>query len=220
MRRIIWFNPPYSKSVATNIGKKFFQLLRLHFPKQHPLHCLFNDNTVKLSYSCMPSMNNIVKTHNMKILRKEEETNKKEEKSCNCRNRSLCPVENNCLKTSVAYKATVEYENKTANYIGMTENSFKTRYTLHKSSLNHSKNRKQTELSSLIWSLKDNDTPYNLAWSIIDQAQTYQPGKRVCNLCLAEKYYILTGKDLINKKTELLNKCPHRRKFLACNLKP
>ena len=168
----------------------------------------------------MPSMNNIVKAHNMKILRKEEETNKKEEKSCNCRNRSLCPVENNCLKTSVVYKATVEYENKTANYIGMTENSFNTRYTLHKSSLNHSKNRKQTELSSLIWSLKDNDTPYNLAWSIIDQAQTYQPGKRVCNLCLAEKYYILTGKDLINKKTELLNKCPHRRKFLACNLKP
>ena len=94
------------------------------------------------------------------------------------------------------------------------------RTSLHKSSLNHSKNRKQTELSSLIWSLKDNDTPYNLAWSIIDQAQTYQPGKRVCNLCLAEKYYILTGKDFINKKTEPLNKCPHRRKFLACNLKP
>ena len=117
-------------------------------------------------------------------------------------------------------KAAVEYENKTANYIGMTENSFKTRYTLHKSSLNHSKNRKQTELSRLVWSLKDNDTPYNLAWSIIDQTQTYQPGKRICNLCLAEKYYILTGKDLINKNTELLNKCPHKRKFLACNLKP
>ena len=58
-------------------------------------------------------------------------------------NGSFCPVENNCLKTSVVYKATVEYENKTANYIGMTGSSFKTRYTLHKSSLNYSKNRKQ-----------------------------------------------------------------------------
>ena len=29
----------------------------------------------------MPNMNNIVKAHNMKILRKEEETNKKEEKT-------------------------------------------------------------------------------------------------------------------------------------------
>ena len=50
-RCIIWFNPPYSKSVATNIGKEFLKLLRVHFLKQHPLHRIFNDNTVKLSYS-------------------------------------------------------------------------------------------------------------------------------------------------------------------------
>ena len=49
-RQIIWFNLPYSKSVSTNIGKEFFKLLGLHFPKQHPFHCLFNDNMVKLSY--------------------------------------------------------------------------------------------------------------------------------------------------------------------------
>ena len=104
--------------------------------------------------------------------------------------------------------------------IGMTENSFKTHYTQHKSSLKHSKNRIQTELSSLVWSLKDNNTPYQLTWHIIDNAQPYQAGKRSCNLCLAEKYHILTGKHLVNKKTELLNKCPHRRKFLTCNLKP
>ena len=66
-----------------------------------------------------------------------------------------CPVGNDCLKTNVVYKATVQHENKISNYIGMTENSFKTRYTQHKSSFKHSKNRTQTELSSLIWSLKD-----------------------------------------------------------------
>ena len=217
-RRIIWYNPPYSKNVATNIGKEFFKLLRLHFPKQHPLHRLFNDNTVKLSYSCMPNMDSIVKAHNTKILRKEEENI--EEKSCNCRDRPSCPVENQCLKTNVVYKVTVQYDKKTSHYIGMTENSFKTRYAQHKSSLKHSKNRSQTELSSLVWSLKDNNTPYQLTWQIIDNAQPYQPGKRSCNLCLAEKYHILTGKHLVNKKTELLNKCPHRRKFLTCNLKP
>ena len=217
-RQIIWYNPPYSKNVATNIGKDFFKLLRLHFPKQHPLHRLFNDNTVKLSYSCMPNMDSIAKAHNTKILRKEEENI--EEKSCNCRDRSSCPVENQCLKTNVVYKATVQYDNKTSHYIGMTENSFNTRYTQHKSFLKHSKNRSQTELSSLVWSLKDNNTLYQLTWHIIDNAQPYQPGKRSCNLCLAEKYHILTGKHLVNKKTELLNKCPHRRKFLTCNLKP
>ena len=29
-RRIVWYNPPYSKSVATNIGQEFFKLLQLH----------------------------------------------------------------------------------------------------------------------------------------------------------------------------------------------
>ena len=45
-----------------------------------------------------------------------------------------CPVGNDCLKTNVVYKATVQHKNKISNYIGMTENSFKTRYTQHKSS--------------------------------------------------------------------------------------
>ena len=163
-------------------------------------------------------MDSIVKAHNTKILRKEEEN--KEERNCNCRDRTSCPVEKQCLKTNVVYRATVQYDNKTSHYIGMTENSFKTRYIQHKSSLRHSKNRSQTELSSLVWSLKDSSTPYQLTWHIIDNAQPYQPGKRSCNLCLAEKYHILIGKHLVNKKTELLNKCPHRRKFLTCNLNP
>ena len=66
---IVCFNPPYSKNVATNIGKEFFNLLRIHFPKQHPLHHLFNKNTVKLSYSCTINMDGIIKAHNAKILR-------------------------------------------------------------------------------------------------------------------------------------------------------
>ena len=35
-RNMVWFNPPYSRNVATNIGKEFFNLLQIHFPKQHP----------------------------------------------------------------------------------------------------------------------------------------------------------------------------------------
>ena len=40
-----------------------------------------------------------------------------------------------------------------------------------------------------------------------------------CNLCLSEKFHILKGKDLINRNTELLNKCRHKRKFLTYNMK-
>ena len=40
-RKITWFNPPYSKSVETNIGKEFLRLLDTHFPEHDPLHKIF-----------------------------------------------------------------------------------------------------------------------------------------------------------------------------------
>ena len=55
-RKIIWFNPPFSLDVSTNIGKKFFSLLGKHFPKTHQLHKLFNRNNVKVSYSSLPKV--------------------------------------------------------------------------------------------------------------------------------------------------------------------
>ena len=163
------------------------------------------------------NMDTIIKAHNAKVLKKEDKSSKNDERSCNCRDKAGCSVANNCLKSNFAYKATVQHDGNTQHYIGMTENSFKTRYTLHKSSLKHSKNRNQAELSNLVWTLKDKDIPYKLTWSIIDQARPYQPGKRTCNLCISEKYHIFVSPNLINRKSELLNKCPHRRKYLACS---
>ena len=55
-RNIIWFNSFYSKSLKTNIGKYFFRLLNKHFSPGHKLYKIFNKNTVKLSYSCMPNL--------------------------------------------------------------------------------------------------------------------------------------------------------------------
>ena len=51
-RKIIWYNPPYNKSVKTNIGKSFLLLIQKHFPRSHKLHCIFNKNNVKVSHSC------------------------------------------------------------------------------------------------------------------------------------------------------------------------
>ena len=33
-RKILWFNPPFNRSVQTNIGKRFFALLSKHFAKE------------------------------------------------------------------------------------------------------------------------------------------------------------------------------------------
>ena len=66
-RKKIWFNPPFSHSVKTNIEKIFLKLVRKHFPRHHKLHKIFNLNTLKLSY-CMKNISNIIKRHNATVL--------------------------------------------------------------------------------------------------------------------------------------------------------
>ena len=63
-RKIIWFNPPYSKNVSTKVGNQFLKLINKHFPRHHKLYKLLNKNNVKASYSCMPNMKSIINTHN------------------------------------------------------------------------------------------------------------------------------------------------------------
>ena len=48
-RRVLWFNPPFSVTVETNVGRKFFNLLEKHFPRDNPLHKILNRNGVKVS---------------------------------------------------------------------------------------------------------------------------------------------------------------------------
>ena len=55
-RNITWFNPLYSKSLKTNIGKYLFILLNKYFSPAHKLYKIFNKNTLKLSYSRMPNL--------------------------------------------------------------------------------------------------------------------------------------------------------------------
>ena len=73
-RNIAWFNSPYSKHVASNIGKQFLNLLDTCFPPTNKLHKILNRNTVKLSYRCMPNMKQIVSNHNKTILNKDNNT--------------------------------------------------------------------------------------------------------------------------------------------------
>ena len=67
-RKITWFNPPYSKNVATNKGKKFFSLLSMCFPPENQLYKTINKNTIKLSYTCMNDTHQIIASHNKTVL--------------------------------------------------------------------------------------------------------------------------------------------------------
>ena len=67
-RQIIWFNPPFNLKTTTKICKLFLILLDKHFPPHNKLYRLFNRNNVKISYSCMPSMNSYTYMHNHKVV--------------------------------------------------------------------------------------------------------------------------------------------------------
>ena len=69
-QRKIWFNPPYSVNIETNIGKTFLKLIAKHFPKTSKFHKIFNRNNV--SYSCLPNFANMIKSHNNRILSKRK----------------------------------------------------------------------------------------------------------------------------------------------------
>ena len=105
-RNIIWFNPPFSENVATNIGKEFFSLLSKHFPPNNRYHKIFNKQNVKLSYSCMPNMGSIIAQHNKQVLDRLSSADT-ETPPCNCRNKRDCPLEGKCRTKCVIYKASV-----------------------------------------------------------------------------------------------------------------
>ena len=117
-RNVIWFNPPFSKSVSTNVARRFLQLVSKHFPKASKLHKIFNRNTLKVSYSCMPNMASIISTNNRKLCQEPEST-----RPCNCRAKDKCPLDGKCQTDCIVYKAVVTSNTTGASreYIGLTE---------------------------------------------------------------------------------------------------
>ena len=216
-RKVIWFNPPYNVNVKTNIGKMFLKLVKKHFIKDHKYFKIFNTNTLKLSYSCTASMGNIITGHNAKVLRSKFVP---DQRPCNCQNKANCPLNGDCLAKSIIYKAEVCHENTTETYYGQCEGEFKLRYNNHTKSFRHSKYRNETELSKLIWKLKDEGKEYHLRWSVASRATPRKSGSKVCDLCLTEKVIIVRAepKGLLNKRTELISKCRHRNKFMLSSL--
>ena len=96
----IWFNPPHSKSLQTNIGKYFFRLVNKHFPPGHKLYKIFNKSTLKLSYPCMLNLKAKIDEHNKRIL---ETTLPPKTKLCNCLKKENCPMRGAYLTEKILY---------------------------------------------------------------------------------------------------------------------
>ena len=66
--KITWFNPPFNIYVATNVGKTFLALIDKHFPKNKRLSKIFNRNTIKVSYRCLPNVKQTISNNNHRLL--------------------------------------------------------------------------------------------------------------------------------------------------------
>ena len=225
-RRVLYFNPPFSRSVETNVVKLFLSLIDKHFPKGHKLHKCFNRNTVKATYCTMSNMKEKIGNHNGKILSKKDEipldANGNVE-SC-CQDGLHCPLQpDRCDQKNVIYQAKVHLptENKFMIYYGSTEREFKKRCSEHKTSFRIVP-KSHTALSSYIWKLKEKKTPYFVNWSIKARGHAFSSGGRACDLCLTEKLIILTADQstMLNRRDELLEACRHLRKHLLVSLFP
>ena len=91
-RKIIWYNPPYSKNVSINVGQSFLKIIDEEFPADHPLHKIFNSNTVKISYSCMPNIKQTIDGHNKSTLSTISSTNSHDMCSCPKNNKVHVPT--------------------------------------------------------------------------------------------------------------------------------
>ena len=213
-RKIIWFNPPFSKSVSTNVAKEFLNLVDKHFDEHHKFKKIFNRQNLKVSYSCMRNISSIVTGHNRKIL---NEDTTKNERRCNCPANTECPLEGQCLSRNTIYsgKITSNLPNYgTKEYIGLSEPEWKKRLANHKTSFSNRKYESSTAISKEIWRIKDQGGTFAVQWSIIGHAPAYNPASKRCSLCTTEALHINSNSTkLLNTRSELVKKCRHQNKF-------
>ena len=215
-QNILWFNPPFSLSVATNLGKKFFAILNKHFPKGHKFHGLFNKRNVKLSYSCLPSMKALISAHNNKVLNPPAE----EDHGCNCRTGpDTCPLKGRCQIPSLVYRAKVSDNTGTSKeYVGQTHITFKKRWNNSKQEQKNPAKENSTELSKHVWKLKRNNIAYDIDWSVAAIAKPYTRETGRCQLCTMERVFIARQDSSgLNRRSEIVNKCIHKKKNVLEN---
>ena len=98
--------------------------------------------------------------------------------------------------------------------------TFKVRYYAHTHDI---KNKKPTTaLAIYVAQCNYRNLEPNITWEILSKGIKRKSGNRKCDLCLNEKLPILKngGPDSLNKRTELLAKCPHASKFKLCRARP
>ena len=163
----------------------------------------------------MKNMDWIISGHNHNILNPKPKSF-----GHNCRKKDSCPLDGKCLTPNVIYCADVSKE---ANhhqklYFGLAETAFKDCYNSHKWDVKHIKYQYNTELTKYIWNLKNNNIKYNMQWKVVIKFMLMLIWQ--CVSCMIDHGIINhINDDILNKKSEPINKFIHLKKFLTKHVK-
>ena len=123
---------------------------------------------------------------------------------CNCRVKSSCALNGECLTRTIIYRADVSNDENSNKkfYLGLADTLFKERYINHTRDFKHEKYENCTELAKYIWQLKRNNINFSIKCSMASNVSG-NPSSIIRPLCITEKLWIikfLNNKDLLNKK--------------------
>ena len=177
--------------IQTYIHTYNLKILDEEFPKNHVFHNILNRNTVNISYSGMPNLEQKIDGANKSIL-----------KACNGRRPADWPMARDCLRSFMIYQGTVTMEDSKPDqtYVVLMEISFKMRFANHKSSYKDPSKRLSTEPSKHVWCSKEAKLKFRITWKILKQTTPFSSVLNCCNLCLWEKYFIIHRHELATLK--------------------
>ena len=107
----------------------------------------------------MPNFASIINSQNKKII--NNNVPKPSTPTCNCRLKTSCPLNDDCLQSSLVYICKADAPDIIENhphYIGLTENTFKDRFYKHKNSKSKFKYEVRFESKFYFANFKDSIT--------------------------------------------------------------
>ena len=135
---------------------------------------------------------------------------------CRC-TEDPCPLQGGREIKDIVYEAKININNvQVGKYFGLTSTKFIRRFSNHMKSFKNVTYRSESTLSKNVWKQKDKGLNPDVTFSLKCKAKSYHPGDKACNLCLREKYSIIThppGGGLINHRDEIFSRCLHKDRW-------
>ena len=118
---MIYYNLPLDTAAKQNLGKVFSDLINKYFRAEHPFSKIFNSKSIKLFYCCLPIMQQIIQSHNRKLLRNDSAV---DDFKCLKKSKHKYPLPGKFNTENIIYKTTVTSDICVKTYIGTTGQSF------------------------------------------------------------------------------------------------